>query len=284
MERRAYAKLNLALAITGRREDGYHTLDMIMQGIGLYDTVWVQKSHRLHVECEAGCDEKKNTAYRAATLFFAETGIVGGADIAIQKNIPAQAGLGGGSSDAAATLRVLNEMYGAGLSPAQMCALALRVGADVPFFLEGGCMRAQGVGERLTPLQNRCGFSYLLVKPEGGVATAQAYLQYHERKKQRVDVAAAVVALEAGDRKAFYQKTGNALEAAGCVLCPQVGAALADCRAQGAEFAMMTGSGSCVFAVFSQKQQLDGAFCRLRPKYPFVQAVEDMAGDGNAAV
>ncbi|MDL2236738.1 4-(cytidine 5'-diphospho)-2-C-methyl-D-erythritol kinase [Christensenellaceae bacterium OttesenSCG-928-K19] len=275
MQRNAYAKLNLSLAITGMREDGYHMLDMVMQRISLYDVVTVEKAEDLRVFCE-GVPEEKNTAYKAAAQFISGTGIPHGVHITIQKNIPAQAGLGGGSSDAATTLLLMNEMFKTKLSAEELSRIGLCVGADVPFFLLGGCARAQGVGEVLTPLENNCGFRYLLVKPEGGVNTRAAYEAYHRLPKDEVDVQAAVDALGAADCEAYFRYAGNALAPAGKLLCPEVEQALRDCYGQGARFAMMTGSGSCVFAVFENEAKLTAAQDALGEKYPFVAVANDI--------
>ncbi|HBU13011.1 MAG TPA: 4-(cytidine 5'-diphospho)-2-C-methyl-D-erythritol kinase [Clostridiales bacterium] len=273
MKQNAYAKLNLALAITGRRSDGYHTLDMIMQQIDLHDVVEMERAEGLHVFCGDVCDMRQNTAYRAARLFFERTGIPPGVSIQIEKHIPPQAGLGGGSSDAATVLLMLNKLFHAGLSAEELAGIAVRVGADVPFFLVGGCARAQGVGEALFPLQNNCKFSYVLVKPECGVDTAAAYAAYHTLPTEPVDVQGAAHALFAGDAQAYFASAGNALFSAGRALCPEVGRAVSDCRAQGARFAMMTGSGSCVFAVFDDPAPAAAA---LREKYPFVAVAHDL--------
>ncbi|MEI6100598.1 MAG: 4-(cytidine 5'-diphospho)-2-C-methyl-D-erythritol kinase, partial [Eubacteriales bacterium] len=166
----AYAKLNLALKIIGQRPDGYHELDMLMQLISLCDEVIIEKSDYITVRCDTWLPPD-NTLSKAASAFFETTGITGGADIYVKKNIPEQAGLGGGSSDGATVLMALNEMYGAGLAKAALIDLGKKIGADVPFFIEGGCARAQGTGEILTPLRNNLDCTYLLAKPAGGVGT-----------------------------------------------------------------------------------------------------------------
>ena len=249
MKLEAFAKLNLSLAVTGRRADGMHELDMLMQNISLADELEIFPADAVSLQCEGIPADESNTAVKAARLFFEAAGIRGGARMTLKKHIPAQAGLGGGSSDAGAVLNALNEIYGAGLSQEQLKEIAARIGADVPFFLKGGCMRARGIGEILSPVRNACDFSYLLVKPEGGGMTGPA--------------------LEAGDREAYFNAAGNSLLPAGAALCPEVGTLLEECMEYGASFAMMTGSGSCVFAVFSDAAEEERAYAAFLGRYAF---------------
>ncbi len=266
---KAYTKLNLSLGITGRRADGYHELDMAMRTIDLHDIIRIESNERLLLDC-AVCEPEKNTAYRAAKLFFSHTGIEGGARICIEKHIPHQAGLGGGSSDGAAVLRGLNQLYGAGLKHAELEALALKIGADAPFFVRGGLQRARGIGELLTPIEDNCDFSYLLVKPDSGVDTAAAYREYGQLPPTAVDMDAVARALGAGEPHSYFAAAGNALYPAAKKLCPAVERTVAECCAAGAHFAMMTGSGSCVFAIFSDDTELTAAAERFKKNYPFV--------------
>ena len=194
MDVAAFAKLNLALKITGRRTDGYHELDMVMQEISLCDEISIKKSAGLEVESNIPLPPE-NTLHTAARVFFAYTGIRGGADIRVQKNIPAQAGLGGGSSDGAAVLKALDSLYGTKLNAEELIGLGRRVGADVPFFIRGGCARAQGTGEILTPVANNLPLVFLLAKPAGGVNTKEAYAAYHRLEKNETDIDGVVLAL-----------------------------------------------------------------------------------------
>lgn len=275
MKLNAYAKLNLSLAITGKRVDGMHDLDMLMQNITLADELEIVPADRISLQCDGVAADERNTAMQAARLFFQMTGIRGGARMTLKKNIPAQAGLGGGSSDAGAVLNALNTLYGAGLSEQQMIETAVQIGADVPFFIRGGCMRARGIGELLTPAANRCGFSYLLIKPREGVPTGPAYAKYHECPGRTPDIDAVTGALETGNRNAFFQTAGNVLQPAGIALCPSVDMALRECMEYEADFAMMTGSGSCVFAVFQNEKKEERAFLAFSRRYPFCSRVRD---------
>lgn len=172
----AYAKINLTLGITGKRDDGYHTVDTVMQSVSLADRITVEKQADISVNC-IGADvcEKDNTAYKAARLFFDKTGISGGAKIDIVKNIPAAAGLGGGSADAAAVLLSLNKLYNGGLNPQELCNIAVSIGADVPFFIEGGTKRARGIGEVLSDCAPFPDCQILIIKHGEKPSTAQMY-------------------------------------------------------------------------------------------------------------
>ena len=179
----AYAKINLSLDITGRREDGYHTVDMVMQSVSLCDRVRVTlndtgevilKCSKPHIPCDG-----RNTAYKAAQYYFDATGVPFGADIYIEKHIPDQAGMGGGSADAAAVLKLLNHLCAeAGEEPlntAELLYLGLRIGADVPFCILSGTYRCLGIGEQLLPLAEMPKCYLVVVKPDVGVSTPEAY-------------------------------------------------------------------------------------------------------------
>lgn len=247
----AYAKLNLALKITGRQPDGYHELDMVMQEISLCDEIGIEKSDALSISANTPLPAD-NTLLRAARIFFDYTKIRGGADISIVKNIPALAGLGGGSSDAAAVLKALNTLYGTGLSSLEMIGLGRRVGADVPFFIVGGCARARGTGELLAPLENNLHLAYLLVKPPGGVGTKEAYEAYHRLPGQETDIESVIDALAAGDGRLYAERASNDLAPAAVHLCPDIKKILKEMS--GPLCAMVTGSGSCVFGAYADKK------------------------------
>lgn len=172
----AYAKINLTLGITGKRNDGYHTVDTVMQSVSLADEITVVKHSNISVNC-VGVDvrEKDNTAYKAAKLFFDKTGIFGGAKIDIVKNIPTASGLGGGSADAAAVLLSLNKLYDGGLNSQELCNIAVSIGADVPFFIEGGTKRARGIGEVLSYCAPLPDCQILIIKHGKKPSTADMY-------------------------------------------------------------------------------------------------------------
>lgn len=150
---RAYAKINLTLEVLGRRDDGYHEVATIMQTVDLHDTVRLAPADNITLACDdTSLQSSDNLAYKAAQLLRDESGYLGGAHIAIEKAIPVSSGLGGGSSDAAATLRGLNDLWQAGMPDPELESLAARLGSDVPFLLKGGTAIALGRGERVRRL------------------------------------------------------------------------------------------------------------------------------------
>ncbi len=261
MKSYAYAKLNLALKILGQRPDGYHELDMIMQRISLCDELTIQKQAALTVSSDLPLPAE-NTMTRAAQVFFEYTGITGGANIAVKKNIPAEAGLGGGSSDGAAVLAALNELYGTKLRLEELLALGQKVGADVPFFIMGACARATGTGEILSAIKNKLDCVYLLAKPVKGVSTKDAYKGFHTAGGMPVDIDGTVASLASGDLRRFSKTSGNDLMPAALRLCPDIGRILYELK--DADAAFMTGSGSCVFGVYGNKKTAHANMERLR--------------------
>ena len=180
MEILAPAKINLSLDVVGRRADGYHLLRTVMQSISLCDTVSLSASGQ--GKAEVFCDDKsvspgENTVLRAAQAFSEETGLRGndGLRFTVRKRIPTQAGLGGGSADAAAALKLLNTFYGAGISEERLRRIGLMVGADVPFCLMGGTALAEGIGEKLQKVPSLPPCEIVVCRPKTGVCTGRAY-------------------------------------------------------------------------------------------------------------
>jgi len=279
---KAFAKLNLSLDIRGRRPDGYHELDTIMQSIDLYDAVLIRKADVLQVSFDlADIDPRRNTVLSAAETFFAHTGIPCGADIVIQKRIPIQSGLGGASADAAAVLTGLNRLYGAQLDEHTLRLLGKRVGADVPFALTGGTARARGIGEVLTPLYPKKPFCYLILKPHEGVSTAEAFARY--RASEHVSIDTAEYAILKGDIDLYLRCAGNALGLAALAVTPQILRTANALRAAGASKALMTGSGSAMFAPFrtmdearSVGERIVGEFAYCGVHSPVASGIEIM--------
>lgn len=211
---KANAKINLILSITGKREDGYHLIDTVMQNISLFDIVAVKPSKKIAVKCMGyDIENEKNIAFKAANIFFEETGIIGGADIRIKKRIPMAAGLGGGSADAAAVLLALNRMYNANLSVEKLEEIALKLGADVPFFITGGTKRAEGIGEILTDLKPLKKGYFILVKDGTKPSTAEMYKRLDSEEHPKPDVDSAVKLIENEDILNFAKVLGNSFAA-----------------------------------------------------------------------
>jgi 4-diphosphocytidyl-2-C-methyl-D-erythritol kinase len=262
---KAYAKLNLSLDITGKRPDGYHELDTIMQSISLYDTVTITRADSLRVTIDTGdVDEMNNTAYAAANAFFAHTGVFG-AHIAITKRIPQQSGLGGASADAAAVLIGLNRLYETHLDSDTLMRLGRSVGADVPFALFGGTARARGIGEKLERLHIPQDIAFVVITPRTGVSTAAAFARYRPGAPMRMDTV--TYALQKGDIALYHQHAGNALGMSALSIAPDIMKAAAALRSAGCIPALMTGSGSSVFAVYPTKEDAITACNNVRGDY-----------------
>lgn len=237
----APAKLNLFLHVTGRRADGYHLLQSAFMLIDWCDTLHFQRRNDGQIQREdlGPPLPADDLIVRAARLLQEATGTRLGADIQIDKRIPAQAGMGGGSSDAASTLLALNRLWGLGLGSSQLETLGLRLGADVPFFLRGCNAWVEGVGEQITPLDLPSA-RFLVVKPAMGLETAQIF-QHTELNRSTKP---AIIAVFAADPYGFGH---NDLQPVAKVLCPEVQKAIELLEAHGFH-ARMTGSGSAVFA------------------------------------
>lgn len=276
----AAAKLNLTLDILGRREDGYHLLDMVMQSVSIFDTLVL--SERSHGEITVLCDnswipcDETNTVHKAASLFFEAAKLEPRpVEIRITKRIPFQAGLAGGSSDAAAALHALNRMYNGSLTTQALCKIGQRVGADVPFCLCGGTRRVQGIGELLSPLPPLPQCWFVVCKPKVGVDTKKAYaLADSGALSPKRHTAALAEALDGGSAPEIAACIGNAFEE--ILRLPQVEALKAELLEHGALNACMTGSGSAVFGIFPNRPLAEGCRAALLNSYEQVFVCEPL--------
>lgn len=252
------AKINLSLDIVGRREDGYHLVDMIMLSVGLCDTVSVALGGR-EIIIECGNENvplgKDNICYKAAERFLEAAGIdERGILIKIDKKIPIGAGLAGGSADAAGVLRGLNRLFGNVFTPERLKALGAAVGADVPFCIDGGCARAEGIGEILTPLV--CGLKnpIVIAKPEFEVSTAQVYKDYDGlTEAAHPDTEAVIRAVSEGNAARLRGCAKNVLEDVTARKHGEINEYKSVMDGCGALFSMMSGSGPSVFGLFSEE-------------------------------
>lgn len=251
----APAKLNLFLEITGRRSDGYHIVNMVMQSVSLYDEVTIitdEDEDGINIECTDSnipCDET-NTAYKAVNLFFecAEVEPVG-VTVRIKKNIPSQAGMAGGSTDAAAVLIGLNEMFGTGLSKHELAEIGEKIGADVPFCIYGGTMTADGIGTILNPLPDMPECTFAVVKPEINISTGEAYRKSDEVGYDFPKSADRVVSgICSGDIEETAKGLYNRFETV--VDIPEIEEIKSAMIRAGALGACLTGSGSAIFGIF----------------------------------
>lgn len=272
MNATAYAKLNLTLDILRRREDGYHDLQMVMQTISLTDTLTItpaQGEGKMTSNLSFLPTDGTNLAQKAAAAFRRATGLGGEVDISIHKHIPVCAGMAGGSADAAAVLRAMNQLTAAGLSPLALAQIGQSVGSDVPYCVPGGTALAEGRGERLTPLPALPPCHIVVCKPSFPVSTPQLFSRVDVRKiLRRPDTQGMLEALEQGDLSGIARRMYNVFED---VLEPWKRAevhaiqnALLDAGALGA---IMTGSGPTVFGLFEALPQAQQAARRLGEQY-----------------
>ncbi len=269
LEVAAHAKINLSLDVLRKREDGYHDLRMIMQTVELHDTVRLEAvSGGISLECNNRRvpQDGTNTAWKAADLLMSGQGIKSGVRITIIKRIPVAAGLAGGSADAAAVLRGLNDLFMIGLESDDLRRLGKQVGADVPFCIDGGTRLAEGIGERLTALEDFSGVDIILVKPEMDVSTAWVYakLKISEIADcDRPDINLVVQALAKQDIKTVAGNMKNVLEE---VTIPKFGI-IREAKERLIEFgalgSIMSGSGPTVFGIFSDSATAATAYRRL---------------------
>lgn len=258
------AKINLTLDVVGKRENGYHDLEMIMQTVNLYDTIYIRKTKVPGIRLKANYSwlptNEKNIAYRAAQLFFEESRIDGGIAVEITKRIPVAAGLAGGSTDAAATLVGLNRLYETHYSKEKLMEMGLKLGADVPFCIARGTMLAEGIGEELTPLTPMPHTYVVLVKPPISVSTAVVYKNLDINCiKKHPETTTVIEALKEGNVQKIADHMSNVLEEVTIPMHPEIEAIKKAFMKQGAMGTMMSGSGSTVFGLFETKEAANKA-------------------------
>lgn len=247
----ANAKINLILSINGKREDGYHFIDTVMQPISLGDKIKIKPSKKIKIKCNIKeLENSDNIAYKAAELFFKESGIAGGATISITKKIPMAAGIGGGSADAAAVLLALNKLYNAELSEAKLEAMALTLGADVPFFIREGVKRSEGIGEILTTVKGFETGYFLLVKGDKKPSTAEMYRRLDEENPEPIDTESFISLINEGD----YERAAGLMDNSFRLVWKN-NATEERLKALEPVAVSLSGSGPTCFAYFSEKKQ-----------------------------
>lgn len=267
---KAYAKINLWLDITGRREDGYHTLNTVMRRVNLYDEITVEPSgtDNAVIRCDdpaVPCDER-NIVYKAWRLFRGLYGKPFGAAVDIRKHIPLEAGLGGSSTDGAAVLLALNELAGKPFSEDTLAAASVKLGADVPFCMTGGTAVCKAIGEEITPIP--CAdFAVVIVKPEFSCSTAEAYRVYDgspiPEKPGFAEYAAAISGSPEAAAKGLY----NVFET--LYADERISEIKRELLNAGASGACMSGSGSAVYGVLGSLDEAKAALGKIDRKIKF---------------
>jgi 4-diphosphocytidyl-2-C-methyl-D-erythritol kinase len=273
---KAFAKVNYALEVRRVRTDGYHEISTLMQSISLADEVeikCIEEGFEFIVEPEDAHigPPEENTVYRAWKLLREVAGLRLPVRLHLRKEVPSGAGLGGGSADAAAVLVGLNQLFGLGLSDADLRGVGLRVGADVPFCVSGGTAVGEGIGEVLSPLPPPPPHHLVVAKPVGGVRTAEIYRAYDEQSRAgSTFVAQSTKALRMGDLAALAKGLGNDLAPVTKGLVPEVRALEEVLLLAGAIGVAMTGTGTAVFGIFGSEEEAHAAERMLRA--PFAAA------------
>ena len=263
----APAKINLFLEVTGRREDGYHEIDTVMQTVRYTDKINISfdpegegialTCNRYYIPTDRG-----NIAYRCAEEFLRATGKTGRVEMHIEKRIPVAAGLGGGSADGAAVLKALNRLTGAGLSREELAAFSASIGADIPFCVRGGCARATGIGEVFSHASPLVGAELVIAIGGRGSSTPEAYRLLDESGYSGGRNADSMLeALASGDRARVYAEMYNAFEDVIIGQNREIGYLKEKILLGGADAALMSGSGAAVFGVFESKKNAR-AVCR----------------------
>ena len=276
MKQRAYAKINLCLDVVRRREDGYHELEMIMAPVNLYDTLNFEFSDELRLQSNVPYLplDRRNTIVKAIELLREEYGFKENFEITLQKHIPTQAGMAGGSTDGAAAIRALNKMLQLGMDNDKMVEIAKKVGADVPFCLRSRPAFVTGIGENLEHFRVHTPFYLLLVKPYKGVSTKVAFETLDFSCAEHPDCRRMREALIGNDYDGVLQSLGNTLEQSAFKLVPQIATIKQELLALGFDGALMSGSGSTVFALTRDLELLEKGAAAMRKKAAFIRKTE----------
>ncbi len=275
------AKINLTLDVLGLTDDGYHEIKSIMQTVSLYDEITLSiggSKIDLSTNLPYVPRDERNTAYKAAKLFFETVGATYGVHINIKKQIPVAAGLAGGSANGAGVIYALNMIFGCPLDNASVNELCKKIGADVPFCYFGGTSLAGGIGEKLSDLPPMPDCFVVIVKPHGGLSAGEVYKRFDSfGPVSRPDTEGAISALCRGDLDLLCQKMENVFEPVCIDMMPAIASVKSSFAPFGAKRVMMSGSGSSVFAIFDDKEKASYCQRELSLKYDccFIAAPTD---------
>ncbi len=268
---KAHGKINLGLDVIRRLENGYHEVRMIMQSVELADIVTMRRLSEDKITVAADraglpCDER-NLAYRAAALMKKNYSLEGGVEIFLEKHIPVAAGMAGGSADCAAVLKGMNELFDLNVSLEDLQKIGVKLGADVPYCLLGGCALSEGIGEALTELDEPPACSLLLAKPDIDVSTKHVYESLRlDALERHPDIDGMMGDIEKGDLKGLCEKMENVLETVTGAEYPIIGEIERLMVAEGALTAVMSGSGPTVFGVFREEKAARSAMRAIRER------------------
>lgn len=269
LELKALGKINLGLDVLGRRENGYHDVRMVMQTVYLYDKIWMEKTKDPQITLETNLYylpvNESNLAYQAAKLLMDEFDIKEGVDIRLEKHIPVAAGMAGGSSNAAAVLFGMNQMFSLGLTREELMERGVKLGADVPYCIMRGTALAEGIGEELSQLPRIPKCHVLIAKPPISVSTKMVYEKLDALELvEHPDIDGIIEGLNAGDLKKITGCMGNVLEKVTIEEYPVIEQIKDVMKANGALNAMMSGSGPTVFGIYDDKRKARAAAAKIR--------------------
>jgi len=265
ISKRAYAKINLGLDVTGKRDDGYHIVRMIMQNVDIYDTLTFEKTYggEIHLKFSGGDvpESSDNLIWKVCSLLKEKYNIADGVTINLEKNIPIAAGMAGGSADAAATFYGMNELFDLNMNQDEMCKMAVDLGADIPYCIMGGTMLSEGIGEVLTKLPDfpKC---YIVVgKPEVGVSTGWVYKSLDALSGyEHPDIDGICDSIKSSDLNGVCNRLLNVLEGVTAPKYDIIGKIENVMEDNGAIKAIMTGSGPTVFGIYDNEDLAKGAY------------------------
>jgi len=274
---KAYAKINIGLDVTGKTDNGYHLLKTVMQQVDLYDVITIERAEKgINFSCDSKDvpSDDTNLAVKAAKLMTETYGIKEGVNISLNKNIPVAAGMAGGSTDGAAVIIGMNKVFDLDLTMQEMIDTGVKIGADIPFCIQGGCAIAEGIGEKLRELDNRTEMYTLIAKPPINVSTVHVYKTLKWQEVIHPDMDRVIKGIMAGSMDDIVAGMGNVLESVTCSeydIINELKKAMLDIGASGS---LMSGSGPTVFGLFKNKEEAMSAEKRLKDLYPdvFVKA------------
>ncbi|MCR5634819.1 MAG: 4-(cytidine 5'-diphospho)-2-C-methyl-D-erythritol kinase [Lachnospiraceae bacterium] len=274
---KAYAKINIGLDVTGKTDNGYHLLKTVMQQVDLYDVITIERAEKgINFSCDSKDvpSDDTNLAVKAAKLMTETYGIKEGVNISLNKNIPVAAGMAGGSTDGAAVIIGINKVFDLDLTMQEMIDIGVKIGADIPFCIQGGCAIAEGIGEKLRELDNRTDMYTLIAKPPINVSTVHVYKTLKWQEVIHPDMDRVIKGIMAGSMDDIVAGMGNVLESVTCSeydIINELKKAMLDIGASGS---LMSGSGPTVFGLFKSKEEAMSAEKRLKDLYPdvFVKA------------
>lgn len=269
---KSFAKINLCLNINGKREDGYHEIDTIMLPISLHDSLIVTKLKDARDSYVTVDDFSIGSfTYNSATFSIDKLQSIYHFNdkfrVLIHKVIPIQAGLGGGSSNAAFTMKAVNSLLKLGASDEELMEIGKSFGADIPFFVKCKPARCEGIGEVVTPIEIKNNYYVLLVKPESGCSTKDVYNASDTMPLDVCDMDKVIAALRDGDDDALAESISNSLQKPAISIVPNIQIIIDELHQEGLKIVSMTGSGSCVFALSTDKKLLKNAFKKFDSRY-----------------